>query len=306
MRIATFNLQNMRLRRGPAGAHLDGARDDDTGEARDAVTDRRDRTLTAAVIRDLRADVLALQEVFDGDTLDHFHDRFLLPAGVPPYPHRVCLTGNDGRGFDVALVSRVAPLRVQGHAGLRPADLGLGAPEGTDPAMPVFRRDCLMAAFPGITLFIVHLKAPYPDPAAAWPVRHLEAQAVRRLIERAFPDPAAARWLILGDLNDPARDAARPATGPVLPPFSVNLIDRLPEGARWSYYDAWSGRYGRPDKMLASPALAAGWPDAVPVILRQGLGREAARHGGAHLPQVGRHRPHARDHAAVVIEFPGL
>ncbi len=300
MRIATFNVQNMRLRDG----HLDGARDDDTPDRPDPALDDADRALTAQVIRDLDADVLILQEVFDRATLDHFHDQFLIPAGAQPYPHRTCLPGNDGRGLELALLSRIAPLEVVSHASTTPADLGLSPPPGQDPDAPVFRRDCLKVELPGLTLFAVHYKAPYPEASAAFPVRELEARATRRLIERHFDDPAQAMWLILGDVNDPWNPTRVLATASILPPFSVNLMERLPRDARWSYHDAWSGQYGRPDKMLASPALARVCPHAVPEIQRQGLGLEATRHSGAHLPQTGHHRPHASDHAAVVIELP--
>jgi predicted extracellular nuclease len=167
----------------------------------------------------------------------------------------------------------------------------------------VFRRDCLRIEMSELTLFAVHFKAPYPDADAAFPVRALEAQATRHLIENHFDDPSQAMWLILGDVNDPWHPAQPPATAPILPPFSVNLMERLPRDARWSYHDAWSGRYGHPDKMLASPALANTCANAVPNIQRQGLGLEAARYSGAPLPQTGHHRPHASDHAAIVIEL---
>jgi endonuclease/exonuclease/phosphatase family metal-dependent hydrolase len=302
VRIATFNLQNMRLRAG----HLSGARDGDTDEAPDAATDRADRRLTAQVIRDLGADVVVLQEVFDQATLDHFHDNFLVPAGVAPYPCRVCLPGNDGRGQELAILARATPAEIVSHAHLQPADLGLDVPPGERAETPIFRRDCLRVDLAGLTVFACHFKAPYPDPAAAWPVRHLEAQAVRKLVEARFDKPEAAMWLIAGDLNDPVQPGREPATAPLRPPFSVSLMDRRPRGERWSYFDAWSGLYGRPDKLLASPALARAFADAVPEVIREGLGLEAHRHTGAHLPDVGRHRPHASDHAAIVVEFPGL
>ena len=200
MRIATFNVQNLRLRHPDGGDRLDGARDGD--EVEDPDLDPVDRRLTAAVIRDLRADVVALQEVFDAATLDHFHDRVLVPSGVAPYPHRVCLPGNDGRGLDVAVMSRVPLGAVASHAGLRAADLGLDGAEGDQ---PVFRRDCLMVEAGALTLFICHFKAPWPDAPASWPVRRQEAEAVRRIVEgRCGGDDL---WLIAGDLNDP--DAAR-------------------------------------------------------------------------------------------------
>ncbi|WP_372610561.1 endonuclease/exonuclease/phosphatase family protein [Aquicoccus sp.] len=308
MRIATLNVQNMRLRHDANGrANLDGARDRDTAQdlgdaAKDL--DPTDRRLTAALIREARADVVALQEVFDIETLDHFHDRYLVPAGAP-YPHRVCLPGNDGRGLDLALLSRVAPGQVTSYAQLTPRQAGLDPALGLDADAPVFRRDCLVVELAGITLFVCHFKAPYPDEAGAWFTRRAEALALRHLIERRFDDPPGAAWLVLGDLNDP-RDAPgghRRAIAPLLSPFSVNLIDRLPEAERWSWYQPDEHLYACPDKLLASPALAARNPDARPAILRQGMGYEVRRYHGPHLSGTGHHRPHASDHALIHVDL---
>jgi hypothetical protein len=281
---------------------LDGARDGDRQE--DAALDPVDRRLTASVIRDLRADVLALQEVFDAATLDHFHDRVLLPAGVEPFPYRVCLPGNDGRGLDVALMSRVRIGGVTSHAGLRAADIGLEAPDAVGD-QPLFRRDCLVVEVAALTLFLCHFKAPWPDAEASWPVRRLEAEAVRRIVEARFDDPARALWLIAGDLNDPDPPGAPGrAIAPLGPPFATDLACRMPPAERWSIHDPESGRRFLPDALLASPRLGEMWPDAVPSVLREGLSREAGP--GPRLPLVGEHRPHASDHAALVVEFPGL
>jgi endonuclease/exonuclease/phosphatase family metal-dependent hydrolase len=256
------------------------------------------------VIRDLAADVVALQEVFDAETLDHFHDRVLMPLGVAPYPHRVCLPGNDGRGLDVAVMSRRPIDEVQSHAGVTPADLGLDAPEGARD-QPVFRRDCLLARIGELTLFVCHFKAPWPDAEAAWPVRRLEAQAVRRIVEARFPNPDRALWLVAGDLNDPEPPGAPAAQSPPLdPPFAHDLARRIRAEDQWTLHDPTSGGRFLPDGLLASPALAARWPDAVPEVLREGLSRAAGP--GPRLAQVGEHRPHASDHAALVVDLPGL
>lgn len=301
MRIASFNLQRLRLRDG----RLSGARDGDTPETGGPALARRDRALSAQVIRDLDADLVVLQEVFDQATLDHFHDKLLLPLGLPAYRHRSCLPGNDGSGYDLALLARRAPLEVVSNAALRPADLGLHAPEGTAADLPIFRRDCLRVELPGLTLFAVHFKAPYPDPDTAFRIRALEAEATRRLIARRFADPDSAMWLILGDLNDPWQPAGPPATAPIRPPFSVDLLERLAPAERWTRHDPWSNSYGRPDAMLASPALARACPAVRPEIHRQGLGREATR-APIHLSGTGQHRPHASDHAALLVDLPGL
>ena len=304
MRIATFNLQNLRLR----GDHLDGARDGDVPQDRGAqarALDPADRALTAQVIRDTDADILALQEVFDQPTLDHFNAHDLVPRGAG-YPFRTCLPGNDGRGLDVGLMSRIEPALIRSHATLTPNDLGLHFDALADD-LPIFRRDVLLAQIGPLTLFICHFKAPYPDSEQVWAIRHAEALALRALIEREIPDPARALWMILGDLNEPAHSQPRPAAiAPLRGDFATDLLTRIPQTDRWSWHNPIERLYGHPDALLASPALARRWPNAVPQIIRSGMGLETRRNTGPHLPGVGYHRPHASDHAAVVVEIDGI
>lgn len=310
MRIATFNVQNLRLRHLMGRPRFDGARDGDVPQDKGleaTALDLADRRLTAAVLAHASADVVCLQEVFDSEALDFFHDHLLRHAGGPAYPYRFCFPGNDGAGRDVALMSRRPVDEVVSHAKLTAADLGLEELPARKAKMPVFCRDCLMARIGQLTLFLCHFKAPWPDAKAAWPVRRLEAMAVRRLIERRFPVDKCALWLVLGDLNEP-RDIedAEQAIAPLTQDFAIDLMKRLPESERWSSYEPSSGSYARPDYLLAAPALAERWPDAKPWLLREGLSREANRHLGLRLPGVGLHRPRASDHAALVVEFVGL
>lgn len=312
MRIATFNVQSMRLRRTGDGPRLDGARDkgdggdEGDGGAGDAALDVTDRRLTAEVIHAIDADVVALQEVFDRATLDHFHDAVLAPTGCAPYPHRVCLPGNDGQGLNVALMSRIAPERVESHAAETAAELGLADPPQEVARGPVFRRDCLEVHLPGLALFICHFKAPWPDPERAARVRRAEAEAVRHLVGRAFPDPAAANWVVLGDLNAPARSPGAPrdtSLSPLTEGFAVDVMERLAPGAGWTFRLPESDLHARPDEILLSPALAARYPDARPVVFRAGMDRAAAEKAGPPFGLVGRPRPHASDHAAVYIDL---
>ena len=295
MRIATFNVQNLRLRRGIGTPTLDGARDgDDPATASDPARDRADRRLTASVIAGAAPDILCLQEVYDLPSLDHFHDSFLRPAALP---HRVCLPGNDGHGRDVAILSRRPLTEVASHARLTPADLDLAPPPGIDPARPIFCRDMLRARIGPLTLFVVHFKAPWPDPAAAHAARGLEAAATRRLIERRVAHDPDALWLILGDFNEPTRSEGPRAIAPLLAPFAEDLLDRLPEADRWTYRLPGTGLRSCPDRILASPALARRWPDARPEIHRSGLPPDS----GADPTQ-----PRASDHALLLIDLPGL
>jgi endonuclease/exonuclease/phosphatase family metal-dependent hydrolase len=309
MRIATFNVQNLRLRRPGGKPRLDGARDADMPQDSDAqglALDLADRRLTAAVLAQADADVVCLQEVFDGETLDFFHDRLLRQTGARDWPHRVCLPGNDGGSRNLALISRRPLEDVTSHAALMPADLGLAEHPGARADRPVFCRDCLAARVGSITLFACHFKAPWPDAETAWQQRRLEAIAVRRLVEERFAGDPGALWLILGDLNEPAVEPSRErAIAPLFDGFGVDLVARIPQPDRWTWLAPDGHTYGRPDALIASPALAARWPDARPRALREGLGEEARRHAGPRLEDVGRHRPHASDHALLLIDLPG-
>jgi exonuclease III len=299
MRIASFNVQNLRLREDAGGPHFDGARDEITTLAKlgpaDRALDLEDRALTARLIAEADADILALQEVFDQRTLDRFHDAHLAPAGAL-YPHRVCLPGNDGRRH-VALMSRRPLAQVQSHAALTYADLGLDPPAGESATARVFRRDCLTASCDPIWLLGVHFKA--PADAASVAVVRLEAHAVRRLIERRFATPAAGLWLVLGDVNVndvPGADVLDVLSGD----FAVDLAARMPADQRWTYFSAQSGRYARPDRMLASPALA---PLCRSIeVRREGMSRAAHAYAGPRFSDVGEVRPRASDHALLAID----
>ena len=290
MRIATLNMQNLRLM--PDGTVF-GARNRDDDES--PALDQADRRLTAALLAQADADVLALQEVFDRASLDAFHDRYLVPV-CRAYPWRLCLPGNDGRGLDVAIMSRVPWDHAASHAALTADDLGLAPPQDMAADAPIFRRDALEVHFGELTLFVVHFKAPYPDAARAWAVRRLEAQALARLVAGA-----GSLWLVAGDLNEPGGSTER-AVAP-LEVLGENLMRRLPAAERWTYFQPDEQRYGAPDALIASPRLAARLDGVVPRILRAGMGREAGPEGARRLPETGHHRPHASDHAGVVLDL---
>ncbi len=305
MRLATFNVQNMRLRRPEGEARLDGARDRDAAGADDPGLDRIDRRLTAEVIRAMDADVVALQEVFDRATLDHFHDAVLLPAGAAPYPHRICLPGNDGHGLSVALLSRRAPDAAISHARASAAELGLSDIPRAVRGGPLFRRDCLEVRLGGLTLYVCHFKAPWPDRDRARAIRRAEAEGVRRIVEAGHADPAASDWIVLGDLNQstPREDDA---LSPLREGFAVDLMERLAPEDAWTFRSLDGAQRGRPDAILLSPALARRFPAAMPRIFRAGMDPEVAARAGPRFREVGAPRPHASDHAAVWVDLDGL
>jgi len=295
MRIATFNVQNLRLREGPEGGHLDGARDEvvalnKLSEA-DKALDARDRALTARLIAEADADVLALQEVFDQRSLDHLHDALLSPLGAR-YPHRICVPGNDGRRH-LAWMSRTPLENVRSHATLTYDDVGLTPPDGKPGGARVFRRDCVAAMADGLLLLNVHFKAPADSASLA--VTRGEVLATRTIIERTKED----RWVIAGDLN--VGDAASgDILWPVTREFGVDLGAAHAPQERWTYFNATYASYARPDRIVVSPALAAQRP--VLSTFRQGMSRAARLHTGDRFDDVGEVRPRASDHALLAVD----
>lgn len=308
MRVATFNLQNLRLRTREGRAVLDGAADRDWPKMpRPVDLARADRVETAKVIAAAKADVLAFQEVFDLAALDFFHDQFLRKAGSTVYPYRYCLKGNDGHGLNVAAFSLRRAIGVTSHANLTGTDLDLPDLPANLQNLPIFRRDCLEVAFENVTLFICHFKAPYPDAAKAHVIREAEARAVRKIVERRFEDPTRDRWIILGDFNEPARadDKSRSALEVLRSGFAVDLLDRLEPGTDWTYKMPDSHERSRPDGIFVSARLAAEFPDACPQIIRSGMEPVRRASGTDMVPgTVG--APHASDHALIYVDFPGL
>ncbi len=91
----------------------------------------------ARVITDTDADIMCLIEVEDRITLRGFHNdilskEFLKPAGKEPYPYIMSIQGNDGRGINIAVMSRVPINWMKSHVD-----------ERTEKNYPIFSRDCL-------------------------------------------------------------------------------------------------------------------------------------------------------------------
>jgi len=99
--------------------------------------------------------------------------------------------------------------------------------------------------------------------------------ALRQMIQARFADPAAADWLIIGDLNDYAiDDRGQPIVSGLDPllgdGFCTNLLAKSPLADRWTHYFPAERSRRQLDYMLASPAIAQRNDDVVPEIIRGG------------------------------------
>mgnify|MGYP003115283997 CR=1 FL=1 len=328
IRLATFNCENLMMRCDFTRSGIRNARERLTevdnaliAEQVDAVFDvlsEDDRTLTAQALAATGAEVCALQEVENLITLTAFDNRYVAEWAGQPFGQRVLHEGNDSRGIDVGLLSKLPIIFQRSHARETYGRLGIRPPGGASVNDYAFRRDCLEVDVEkegrALTLFICHFKSMHGGRDRTASVREAEAMAVRRIIERRFDDPAAEEWAILGDFNDYWEVDGRPVRPHGLGPlvgegFAVDLgagVIRDPED-RWTHFYSGDGTYGALDHIFLSPRLAAGNTGAKVDIIRSGAPYRAERYKGYRFPGVGWNLPKASDHCPMVatIVFEG-
>jgi endonuclease/exonuclease/phosphatase family metal-dependent hydrolase len=212
----------------------------------------------AAVIRRIDADAVLLQEVEDAPLLRRLAER----SG---YPEARLLEGNDPRGIDVALLSRLPVLAYRGHAAARGGD-----------GLPLWPRDAVVAELGAgarrLALVGTHLSSRLSDPGGVR--RRAQAAALRALADEAVDGPAA---LVVagGDLNDEAKD---PALAPLLEDGA--WVDAVRGGP--SAPEAWTWGEGSERAALDHLLLPAAAADAV---------LDARVEWGADVAAASDHRP---------------
>ncbi len=250
---------------------------------------------TARVIADVNADVICLIEVENRILLQKFHDEILYPQfleknNLPPYPYIMLIDGNDERGIDVSIISRLPLLWLRSHIFDR------SIYDGKEVA--TFSRDCLevQLQLPNnqtLHLLVNHLKSmgysPKNDPQSNRR-RLLQAQRVAELVDAHDLDREFV--VVAGDFNsDPASPSVAPlVTKPGL--YNVNL--ERPEDDRGTYQ---TGKK-QIDYLLISDALKTGLQGMH--IERRGI---FTKKKWPHYPEVTSEANQASDHAAVVAEF---
>ena len=241
--VATYNIEN----------YVATGRMTEAGYRKDYPKPDAEKQALRKVILGLKADVLALQEMGPAPYLDELR-RDLKSDGLD-YPFVLLLEGPDVDRH-VALLARRPPKAVKQHV-----DLGFtyfGAREKV-------KRGLLEATFAteagDVTVFTVHLKSRFtdrPDDPVSAIRRGAEALAVREAVLKRFPDPAAARFLLLGDCND-TKDSR--AVQSLLQRGKTTLAELLPaadsRGESWTYSYHKDDSYSRVDHILVSPLLRA-------------------------------------------------
>ncbi|MEE9296679.1 MAG: endonuclease/exonuclease/phosphatase family protein [Phycisphaerae bacterium] len=184
--VGTYNIRNL------YDAVDDLYHNDDTTSPKP----RQEMEKVAQVIRKINADVLALQEVENRGYLERFVEVFLSDMG---YEHIVLIEGNDLRGSDVALLSRVPVGAVTSHRHLR-------FPDATN-KISRFRRDLLRVEIEPadrspFEVWVVHLKSSHDGRDLAERIRMGEAHMIRELADRRLKADPHAAFVVCGDFND--------------------------------------------------------------------------------------------------------
>lgn len=310
LRLATFNVENLFARFkfnakvDPANAIRDGWAVDRTYFV--SFSDEA-KAITGKAFKETGADVIALCEIENLDTLKRFRSRYL--GGPRAYPYALLIDGNDQRLIDVAVLSKYPLVSVRSHQELRSG------------RSYIFSRDCLEVDLDiegsPLTLFVNHFKSmldkndPPNGRRNTRARRELQARTVIELVRERFGDtPGDHPFIVLGDLNDYRETDANGKSGiAALVEWSdvENVVDRLPEEERWTHYfreraAPQPGSYHQLDYLLLSRSLAQR-SQGPPTIIRKGLAKRADRYTGPRFPGVGLDKPVASDHCPLAIDI---
>lgn len=256
---------------------------------------------TARVIEETKADVVCLAEVEDRVALQDFSRQHLWRRTRRRgrrykellYPYNMLIDGNDPRGIDVGLLSRLPVREVRSHIFDR-----RGRPY-------IFSRDCLEVQLihpRGFSLWVLlnHFKSRGGGrPAENDKRRRLQARRVAQILKQRY-DLRKDLVVVAGDLNDtPKRSPLRPLLR--VPNLHDVLEATFPDPAdRWTYH---YNRNEQIDYLLVSRPLLEALHSAG--VERRGIFGVDEMTGGKvrAFGSIKKYKDSASDHGAVWAQF---
>lgn len=239
--VATYNIENY----GPAN------RMTEAGFRKDYPKPEAEKQALRVVIRALNADVLVMQEMGGAPYLAELQ-RDLKAEGLE-YAHSA-LAAADDEDRHIAILSRRPLKGVKTHT-----DLQFNYFKAKETVKRGLLQATITTAEGDVTLFAVHLKSRFterPDDTLSGIRRTAEADAIRDRILKLHPDPAVAKFIILGDCNDgkvsKPLDRLRVRNKLIITEILPALDSR---GESWTHAYRREDSYTRVDHILVSPAL---------------------------------------------------
>lgn len=250
--------------------------------------------MTAQVIRDLDADIIAVVEAEDRPSLVRFNKEML--DGM--YRHIMLIDGNDERGIDVGLMTKAGfPI-----GGIR------SNVDREDSVSKVFSRDCpqyeVQTPNGGrIHILVNHFKS---QSGGGGERRLRQAQAVRDITDEL--NAAGEQVIVLGDLNEgPTTEDTTVANFDPMYSAGTSLVDCYSQpafdvGTRLGTFDS-CGIRNRLDYIFMSNSLIGNFQQGG--IYRKGLWgtRQSRPTNWETYTEMTRSAEQASDHAAVFIEL---
>jgi endonuclease/exonuclease/phosphatase family metal-dependent hydrolase len=294
LRIATFNVENLFARYRFKDSIQPTADDGFTiNDLAFRIHDEESKKITARAIREVKADVICLQEVESLPVLDRFNSYYL---GGMKYAHRAVIDCFDPRQIDVAVLSRHPIASLRSHREERNKD-------GT---AFLFSRDCLEIELnvggKALTLYANHFKSMMEGREATRERRQEQAERVAAIIDARWKKSGyKGNFVVLGDLND--YPGGKTGLASLLDHKGLaNVLTRLPASEQWTHYYAGGNEYHQLDYLLLSAGLAKA-NAGKPTVMRRGLPWRAQQVTDERLDGVGENEPKASDHAPLYMDI---
>jgi endonuclease/exonuclease/phosphatase family metal-dependent hydrolase len=175
IRLATFNAENLFARYNFNKNYTPVAHDGFTiNDLAFDIYDETDKEITAQAMREVNADVFALQEIESLPVLDTFNSKYL---GTMKYRHRILIDSFDPRKIDVAILSRFPIISVRSHRQERNAANSAW----------LFSRDCLVVTLDvngkELILYINHFKSMMGGRSETYTRRKEQVDRVAAILE---------------------------------------------------------------------------------------------------------------------------
>ncbi len=294
MRIGTFNVENL-FARYRFNSNFDPINSDgfSINNLAFSINDETAKQITAKAIREVDADILALQEVDNLKVLDRFVSSYLAKE---KYKHRILIDAFDPRNIDVALISRYPIKNVKTYRSER----------NRSNTASLFSRDCLEVVIDAegkeLTVYVNHFKSMLGGRDNTFTRRKEQVEKVAEIIKEAWQiKNYEGNYAVVGDFND-YLEGRTSLTDLITHPGLKNVSERILESERWTHFWAGGNEYRQLDFILLSPQLAEINNNA-PDIMRMGLPYRAEKYSGDRFDFVGENTPKASDHCPIVMDI---